>query len=94
MQRKRRILCAVLTAALLPPALTCCVASRTETPPTVRRIRVSPVFPSPYDGDGNPVVTLDGTSGTVSMPLWYWLRIVDFAVDVETDRELENEDIQ
>jgi len=40
------------------------------------------------------VVALDGTSGTVTMPLWYWLRIVDFAVDVETDRELENEDIQ
>lgn len=38
-----------------------------------------PDFPDPQDP---PVVKLE--DGIVSMPDWYWFKIVDFAVEVDT----------
>lgn len=42
---------------------------------------VTPKFPDPVDENGNFIVTLEGDS--VSMPLWYWLKITSYAIDVD-----------
>lgn len=42
-----------------------------------------PEFPQPYDTEGNLIVTYDVTTDKVSMPLWYWKKIVRYAVDVQ-----------
>lgn len=36
-----------------------------------------PAFPPP------DCVTLDDETGTVSMPLWYWLLIANYKIDVD-----------
>lgn len=43
----------------------------------------APEFPQPYDAEGNLIVTYDVTTDKVSMPLWYWKKIVRYAVDVQ-----------
>lgn len=43
----------------------------------------APEFPQPYDTEGNLIVTYDVTTDKVSMPLWYWKKIVRYAVDVQ-----------
>lgn len=40
-------------------------------------------FPEPYDTEGNLIVTYDVTTDKVSMPLWYWKKIVRYTVDVQ-----------
>ncbi len=40
-------------------------------------------FPEPKDEKGNIVVKYDEATDTVSMPLWYWKKIVRFAVDAK-----------
>jgi len=45
-----------------------------------------PYFPSPLDADGKPIPALDGQSVTV--PLWYWIKITEYVVDVEKVREI------
>lgn len=40
-------------------------------------------FPEPYDTKGVLIVTYDDETGLVSMPLWYWKKIVRFAVDAK-----------
>lgn len=58
----------------------------TETKP----IQIKAEFPKPYDDNGKPVVTLEN-DGFVKMPLWYWLKITEYAVDVETNRDLQEQ---
>ena len=45
-----------------------------------------PYFPDPFDADGKPIPALDGQNVTV--PLWYWIKITEYAVDVEKCREI------
>ena len=40
-------------------------------------------FPEPYDINGVLIVIYDDDTGLVSMPLWYWKKIVRFAVDAK-----------
>lgn len=40
-------------------------------------------FPEPYDTEGVLIVTYDDKTELVSMPLWYWKKIVRFAVDAK-----------
>ena len=44
-------------------------------------------FPPPYDSEGNQIVTYNADADMVSMPLWYWKKIVRFAVDVKGVKE-------
>lgn len=37
-------------------------------------------FPEPYDSDGNLIVIYNDADDTVTMPLWYWKKIVTYAV--------------
>lgn len=41
-------------------------------------------FPSPYDAEGVAVVTYNDND-TVTMPMWYWRKIVNYVVDTETN---------
>ena len=43
----------------------------------------APEFPQPYDTEGNLIVIYDVTTDKVSMPLWYWKKVVRYAVDVQ-----------
>jgi hypothetical protein len=43
-----------------------------------------PEFPDPLDSAGKSIPVLE--EGEVRMPLWYWLRITEYAVDVERVR--------
>lgn len=44
-------------------------------------------FPNPYDENGNLIVTLVDDN-TVQMPLWYWLKIVEYQIDMETNKTI------
>ena len=44
-------------------------------------IKTAVVFPDPVQSDGTCVVKYDASTDTVSMPLWYWKKIVRYAVD-------------
>lgn len=61
---------------ILITALTSCRTLKNE-------ISVIGEFPEPYDTEGVLVVTYDDETGLVSMPLWYWKKIVRFAVDAK-----------
>jgi hypothetical protein len=43
------------------------------------------LFPDPVGPDGAAVPVLEGDRVTV--PLWYWLKIAEYAADVEKVRE-------
>lgn len=46
-----------------------------------------PVFPDPVLNEQS-VVTYDKEQTTVKMPLWYWLLVVEYVVDVEANIEM------
>jgi hypothetical protein len=46
---------------------------------------VFPEFPDPVGEDGSAVPALEGDRVTV--PLWYWLKITEYVVDVGKVRE-------
>jgi hypothetical protein len=45
-----------------------------------------PDFPDPLDAQGKPIPTLNGE--TVTIPLWYWIQITDYVIEVEKLREI------
>ena len=44
-----------------------------------------PFFPDPLDGDGKPI--LSQIDGNVILPMWYWLKIVEYVVDTKATQE-------
>jgi hypothetical protein len=44
-----------------------------------------PLFPDPFDLEGEPLVRLE--VGRVWMPLNYWLRITEYQIEVEVTRQ-------
>lgn len=42
----------------------------------------------PHFPDPNGVVRHDQTTDTVSMPLWYWMDIANYVIDVEQNIKL------
>ncbi|MDR1253132.1 MAG: hypothetical protein LBK62_13380 [Treponema sp.] len=45
-----------------------------------------PAFPDPIGGDGKVIPVLDGE--TVKLPLWYWIRITEYVVEVQKVQEI------
>lgn len=66
--------------------LTSCI---TQPQKASKGIQLKTQFPDPYDENGNAYVTLDN-DGYVKMPLWYWIKITDYVIDVQTNIELSN----
>lgn len=58
----------------------------TQTENQIKPVQIETHFPSPYDENGNAIVTIN--NDVVSMPLWYWLKITEYVIDVETNEEL------
>lgn len=58
----------------------------TQTENQTKPVQIETHFPNPYDENGNAIVTINGE--VVSMPLWYWLKITEYVIDVETNEEL------
>ena len=59
-------------------ALTCCTSTRKRSGdvPYV-------VVPDPIQKDGTSAVILDTETDTVSMPMWYWRKIVNYIIDTQ-----------
>ena len=82
--RKKKAFILAILIQILITALTSCKTLRSEEKKT---IQIEAQFPSPYDENGNQIVILE--DDVVKMPLWYWLKITEFAVDVETNLKLQ-----
>ena len=82
-RKKKAFILAILTQILVT-ALTSC---KTLQPQEKETIQIEAQLPSPYDENGNQIVILE--NDVVKMPLRYWLRITEFAVDVETNLKLQ-----
>ena len=86
MQTIKKTVFTLITVLVLTTALTSCKSTQknsTETKP----IQIKTHFPNPFDENGNAIVSLNGE--TVSMPLWYWIKITEYVIDVETNKELQ-----
>lgn len=46
------------------------------------------ISPPDPDREGETIVTYDVNSNLVSMPLYYWLELVEYIADTETNKEL------
>jgi hypothetical protein len=73
----------VMMMLILITASNCSTAPEAISPPLL--ILSFPEFPDPLDGEGNTIPVLEG--GIVRIPLWYWLRITEYTVDVERVRQ-------
>ena len=63
---------------ILAPVLTCCTSTR-KTSGSVPYVTV----PDPIQKDGTSAVVLDAATDTVSMPMWYWWKIVNYIIDTQ-----------
>ena len=41
------------------------------------------VVPDPIQKDGTSAVIFDAETDTVSMPMWYWRKIVNYIIDTQ-----------
>lgn len=85
MQTIKKTVFTLITVLVLTIALTSCKS--TQKVQNVQPIQIETHFPAPYDENGNAIVQFDGE--TVTMPLWYWLKITEYVIDVETNKELQ-----
>ena len=76
--KQKKALRLAIAALILTLQLTSCQSSK---------VSEAPQFPDPYDTEGNLIVTYDVNTDKVSMPLWYWKKIVRYAVDVQGVKE-------
>ena len=74
--KRKKALKLVIVALTLALLLTSCQTLKKQK-------SEAPEFPQPYDTEGNLIVAYDVTTDKVSMPLWYWKKIVRYAVDVQ-----------
>ena len=74
--KQKKALKLVIVALTLTLLLTSCQTLKKQK-------SEAPEFPQPYDTEGNLIVTYDVTTDKISMPLWYWKKIVRYAVDVQ-----------
>ena len=83
MRTRKSKLCVLATLLLISAiALTCSTAPvKTEV---VDPVLTLPYFPDPLDAEGKPIPVL--ADGNVTVPLWYWTKIAEYAVDVEKVR--------
>ena len=79
--KQKKALRLAIAALILTLQLTSCQSSNINPKSEV------PQFPEPYNTEGNLIVTYDVNTDKVSMPLWYWKKIVRYAVDVQGVKE-------
>lgn len=86
MHKRQKKIC--ILAIVLLTLTTALISCKTLPKEEKKTIQIKAEFPSPYDENGNKIVLLD-SEGFVKMPLWYWIKITEFAVDVETNIKLQ-----
>lgn len=91
MQTKRKTKFILILIVLSTILLTFCKSTQKNST-EINPPQIETHFPNPYDENGSAIVSLDGE--TVSMPLWYWLKITEYVIDVETNKELRDEFFQ
>lgn len=64
-----------------------CKSAQQKSAQEQKTIQIEAQFPNPFDQNGNAIVKLEGD--TVTMPLWYWLKITEYVIDVESNKELQ-----
>jgi hypothetical protein len=47
-----------------------------------------PLFPDPLDQEGKPIPIQEGKN--IIVPLWYWIKITEYVIEVEKTREIYN----
>lgn len=65
----------MIIAILLTLLLTCC----TSTPKNYA-VNEWVLPPDPIDTNGNPIVTYQEETDTVTMPFWYWRAIANYII--------------
>ena len=68
------VLATIITTLIL--WLTSCTSTRPSDVP-----HFTP--PDPYDAEGNLVWVYDAEKDTVTVPYWYWEKIVDYWIDTQ-----------
>lgn len=65
-----------------------CKSTQQKVNQEQKPIQIETEFPQPFDENGKAIVTLENNE-TVTMPLWYWLKITEYVIDVEANKELQ-----
>ena len=85
MRKTKKTVCTLAAILIISTiALTSC---RTSQITAVEPLQIDTHFPPPYDENGDSIVSFDDDN-TVKMPLWYWLKITEYAIDTESNRLL------
>ena len=79
LKKKRLNYRAAVAALVLTISMTAC-ATKIEYVREIPAVNF-PVFPPP------DCVTYDEATDTVSMPLWYWQKIAEYKIDVDSARD-------
>ena len=79
MQTRKKRNCKAATVALI---LTLLSASCTSTRKRIGDVPYVTV-PDPIQKDGTSAVILDAETDSVSMPMWYWRKIVNYIIDTQ-----------
>ena len=82
-QRKKICILTILLATLL--AVSTCSTAPVKTAVT-DPVLSFPYFPDPLDAVGKPIPVLEGQ--IVAIPIWYWIKITEYVIDVEKTREV------
>lgn len=80
MQKLKKLCTLMMMLIILTTAFTSCQ--------TTERAIEFPDFPNPVV-DGISVVAYTEDTGLISMPLWYWLEITEYVIDIETIRSVQ-----
>lgn len=76
---------ALVILLTLTALLICCTTYPKKEKSEIKQINVYiPSFPEPVDSEGNYIAVLDEEAESVTIPYWYWMRIVQYALKVES----------
>lgn len=80
--KKQTALVMMLTLSALS---ICCATYPKKEKSETKLINVYiPTFPEPVDSEGVYIAVLDEEAESVTIPYWYWMKIVQYALKVES----------
>jgi len=85
MRMEKKNLCILAIALLTLITVSTCSTAPVKTEVIDPGISF-PYFPDPFGEDGKPVPVQAGEN--VEVPLWYWIKITEYVIEVEKSREV------
>ena len=85
MRMRGKNLCILAMILLISTIVLTCSTAPAKTEVVDPSLTI-PYFPAPFDSEGKAIPVLVGQNVTV--PLWYWIKITEYVVDVEKTREV------